>query len=144
MVDKLIKEIIINILNENDFDDNKIELIINKIKEFNNNCLIELFDFLKNLLFLFNQFDTEIFHLNYFYLENYRTLYDDENWFNNNNCRINYSKEQKNILINWFNINEHSPYPSTREKNELSRLTKLSLHQVCNWFINARRRYINK
>ncbi|KAF3033626.1 hypothetical protein E8E12_003200 [Didymella heteroderae] len=63
----------------------------------------------------------------------------DHNAFNRKR-RGNLPKEATNILKEWFAANRASPYPSEDQKIELCRLTQLSLNQVSNWFINARRR----
>ncbi|KAI9335164.1 hypothetical protein DFJ73DRAFT_852052 [Zopfochytrium polystomum] len=54
--------------------------------------------------------------------------------------RLNYSASVRGILLAWLNLNRHDPYPSESEKKELARRTGLSMQQVNNWFINARRR----
>ncbi|KAJ4332062.1 homeodomain super [Didymella glomerata] len=63
----------------------------------------------------------------------------DHNAFNRKR-RGNLPKEATNILKDWFAANRASPYPSEEQKMELCALTQLSLNQVSNWFINARRR----
>ncbi|KAL1602117.1 homeodomain superfamily [Nothophoma quercina] len=63
----------------------------------------------------------------------------DHNAFNRKR-RGNLPKEATNILKEWFAANRTSPYPSEDQKMELCRVTNLSLNQVSNWFINARRR----
>ncbi|KAL6705687.1 homeodomain superfamily [Coniothyrium glycines] len=63
----------------------------------------------------------------------------DHNAFNRKR-RGNLPKEATNILKDWFNANRGSPYPTEDQKMELCQRTGLSLNQVSNWFINARRR----
>ncbi|UPX10603.1 homeodomain super, variant 2 [Ascochyta rabiei] len=63
----------------------------------------------------------------------------DHNAFNRKR-RGNLPKEATNLLKEWFNANRQSPYPSEDQKLDLCRATNLSLNQVSNWFINARRR----
>ncbi|KAJ4374738.1 homeodomain super [Neocucurbitaria cava] len=63
----------------------------------------------------------------------------DQNAFNRKR-RGNLPKDATNILKDWFSLNRSSPYPTEDQKLELCRLTGLSLNQVSNWFINARRR----
>ncbi len=41
------------------------------------------------------------------------------------------------VLREWYN---HNPYPSPREKRELSEATGLTTTQVSNWFKNRRQR----
>ncbi|CAI6300252.1 unnamed protein product [Periconia digitata] len=54
--------------------------------------------------------------------------------------RGNLPKESTAILKEWFRHHQDSPYPTEDEKLELCRKTGLTLNQVSNWFINARRR----
>lgn len=44
------------------------------------------------------------------------------------------------ILRQWYAANSAWPYPTAEEKDELSRRTGLSIRQVSQWFVNARRR----
>lgn len=63
----------------------------------------------------------------------------DQNAFNRKR-RGNLPKEATNILKEWFQANRQSPYPTEDQKMDLCARTGLSLNQVSNWFINARRR----
>ncbi|KAF1941389.1 hypothetical protein EJ02DRAFT_204639 [Clathrospora elynae] len=63
----------------------------------------------------------------------------DHNAFNRKR-RGNLPKEATNLLKDWFSANRSSPYPTEDQKMELCNRTGLSLNQVSNWFINARRR----
>ncbi|KAF2085500.1 hypothetical protein K490DRAFT_9415, partial [Saccharata proteae CBS 121410] len=54
--------------------------------------------------------------------------------------RGNLPKEATTVLKQWFEDHKDSPYPSEDEKTALCERTGLSLNQVSNWFINARRR----
>ncbi|KAF2786207.1 hypothetical protein K505DRAFT_150719 [Melanomma pulvis-pyrius CBS 109.77] len=54
--------------------------------------------------------------------------------------RGNLPKEATGILKAWFSAHRESPYPTEDEKLSLCNQTQLSLNQVSNWFINARRR----
>ncbi|XP_014559637.1 hypothetical protein COCVIDRAFT_91245 [Bipolaris victoriae FI3] len=58
----------------------------------------------------------------------------------NRKRRGNLPKEATNLLKDWFAANRQSPYPTEDQKMELCNRTGLSLNQVSNWFINARRR----
>jgi hypothetical protein len=48
------------------------------------------------------------------------------------------------ILRKWLEQHVDRPYPSEEEKQELVQRTGLDPKQVNNWFINARRRYLQK
>ena len=55
--------------------------------------------------------------------------------------RPNHPPEQKKMLKDWFEQHRSEPYPTQEEKIQLSQETGLTLIQINDWFINARRRY---
>jgi len=56
--------------------------------------------------------------------------------------RGNLPKAVTALLKDWLAKHKKHPYPTEEEKLLLSKETKLSLQQISNWFINARRRHL--
>ncbi|KAF9320964.1 hypothetical protein BG003_004247 [Podila horticola] len=60
----------------------------------------------------------------------------------NRKRRGNLPKSVTSVLKNWLVQNAIHPYPTEDEKIKLAEATQLSLNQISNWFINARRRIL--
>lgn len=56
--------------------------------------------------------------------------------------RGNLPKHTTHLLRTWLNENLTHPYPTEEQKSSFSRQTGLTMNQVSNWFINARRRRV--
>ncbi|KAI9337878.1 hypothetical protein DFJ73DRAFT_962238 [Zopfochytrium polystomum] len=56
--------------------------------------------------------------------------------------RPNHKPEVTAVLYRWLSENRHDPYPGETEKRVLAEGTGLTINQVNDWFINARRRYL--
>eukprot|EP01016_Furgasonia_blochmanni_P056941 TRINITY_DN9801_c0_g1_i2.p1 TRINITY_DN9801_c0_g1~~TRINITY_DN9801_c0_g1_i2.p1 ORF type:complete len:562 (+),score=74.56 TRINITY_DN9801_c0_g1_i2:350-2035(+) len=60
--------------------------------------------------------------------------------FQRSGIRKKLPPQSKDILKNWFSTNIDNPYPSPEVKEELCKLTNLTMRQLQNWFTNARKR----
>lgn len=58
------------------------------------------------------------------------------------NKRSNYPKNVTTLLKSWLSSNYENPYPSEVIKQQICEITGLSMIQINNWFINARRRVL--
>ncbi|CAB4374425.1 hypothetical protein RhiirA5_454305 [Rhizophagus irregularis] len=56
--------------------------------------------------------------------------------------RGNLPKATTALLKEWLAAHKKHPYPTEEEKHHLASSTSLSLQQISNWFINARRRHL--
>ncbi|KAI9264827.1 homeobox KN domain-containing protein [Sporodiniella umbellata] len=61
---------------------------------------------------------------------------------NHKKKRGNLPKEVTAVLKGWLQEHSSHPYPSEEEKKRLIETTRLSINQISNWFINARRRLL--
>jgi len=64
----------------------------------------------------------------------------EQNYASHKSRRGNLPKAATNILKKWLFDHLFHPYPTEDEKNSLSLQCGLTLNQISNWFINARRR----
>lgn len=79
--------------------------------------------------------------------DNFRHLFfkeirkiDEGNSVRRSITRKVYPKETVHILKSWYDRNEKFPYPSIKQKIELSELTGLTKEQVSAWFTNIRKK----
>lgn len=68
---------------------------------------------------------------------------DAKEKLNTRKKRQNLPRQTTLILLSWLSEHLDRPYPNSREKYELLMKTRLTIQQLDNWFINARRRKIN-
>ena len=56
----------------------------------------------------------------------------------------NHEKDVIQLLKDWLLSDEHkaNPYPTEQEKRELMQATGLTRKQLCNWFVNSRKRIL--
>ncbi|XP_056405378.1 homeobox protein TGIF2LX-like isoform X2 [Hyla sarda] len=59
-------------------------------------------------------------------------------------CPQKFPEKSIKIMQDWLYEHRFKPYPSKAERNVLSRQTRLTVHQVSNWFVNARRRILRE
>jgi hypothetical protein len=63
-------------------------------------------------------------------------------WTSRSKKRPNHSKSVIETLKKWLHSHTSHPYPTEHQKTELCMSTGLSMLQLNNWFINARRRLL--
>ncbi|CAO3660368.1 unnamed protein product [Rhizopus stolonifer] len=66
----------------------------------------------------------------------------EENEHKRKKRRSNLPKKVTAVLKEWLEKNAGHPYPREEEKRKLVEKTDLSMSQISNWFINARRRLL--
>ncbi|KAI8097653.1 homeobox KN domain-containing protein [Halteromyces radiatus] len=74
------------------------------------------------------------------HLETHKQRINDMLKVNNKRRRGNLPKPVTAILKKWLLEHCRNPYPTEEEKLQLKSETHLTLNQISNWFINARRR----
>ena len=58
--------------------------------------------------------------------------------------RKNLPRKAKQVMMSWLNKNLKKPHPTELEKKKMAKEAGVSIEQVCNWFVNARVRYVPK
>ncbi|SAM08975.1 hypothetical protein [Absidia glauca] len=58
------------------------------------------------------------------------------------NAKLWLTQETTEYLKHWLVNHKTHPYPSEKEKQDLAHCTGLTVSQISNWFINARRRIL--
>lgn len=58
--------------------------------------------------------------------------------------RGNLPREAVRLFKKWVEENKRYPYPNEAQKQDFERMTGLSMQQINNWFINARRRNLSE
>jgi len=53
-------------------------------------------------------------------------------------------RDATSYMKEWLYSHRDNPYPTQEEKDVISKETQLSMKQINNWFINARRRYLKR
>ncbi|KAI1910349.1 homeodomain super [Ophidiomyces ophidiicola] len=76
------------------------------------------------------------------YMDAKSTKYDDAGDAKSKKRRGNLPKPTTDILRAWFYEHLDHPYPSEQDKQMFMTRTGLTISQISNWFINARRRHL--
>ena len=56
--------------------------------------------------------------------------------------RKNLPQASRTILKTWIDRHINNPHPNDSEKMDLAKAANITVEQVCNWFVNARVRYV--